>query len=337
MGFSSQGGSVVIRSQDVAGTFNADTLTDGIGILLRSGALGSNRDAIVSDPEIGGGRDVSQMYLGAVSYSGEYEFYVRVEAVKTLLRALFGVAPAASTTTGVTTQTFTPSDAASLPFLSVHEEIGAGLEAFDYNDAVVNTFHLECDANGLLIGRAGLIAKNQEAGVATGTATTIDTTPMCVGTNITLTYNSISLSPKSFSLDLTNNFEDSDYRLGSFFLGDLTPKRRELTGSMSIRESDSSLWRQATNGISTATTPGGLTTKQPLVVNMKTYETIAGGTPVTPYSLNFNIPNYVLKPYALSPSGDDVIDSGIDGQAIRPSLATPLCTVTTKGGAATIA
>ena len=336
MGFSAQAGSVVLRSQATVGTFQADTLTAGIGCILRTGALGTNRDLLVSDPEIGGGRDVVTAYMGSASWSGDYEFYVRMEMLKTLIKAAFGTA-AITTATGVSTTTATPSDGAALPLLSVHEEIGAGLEVYEYTDAAVNTMALSADANAYFMGTAGLIAKKQDARKTAGDATNIDNTPLTVSTNITVTYNGVDLQAKSFSLSFTNNYDDSDFRMGSFFLGDLTPKRRELTGSFTIRESSSALWRQATYGNSAATSVSGRPTPQELVIHAETYEIIPDGTPDTPYSFDLTIPNYILSPYSFAASGDDIIDSGVDGRALRPSLATPLCTAVIKGGAATIA
>jgi hypothetical protein len=336
MGYSSQAGQVLLRTQAVQGTYQADTGTAGVGMKLRSGSLGTNRELMIPDPEIGGGRDVVDAYGGAVSWGGDYEFYARVDGLATLMKACLGTAAAPVTATGVTTHTITPSDAAQLPFLSIEEKIGAGLETYNYTDAVVNTLHLECDANGYLMGTAGIIAAKQIAGATPTPAPVWDNTPMIVGTNVTITYNAVSLPAKSFSLDINNNFEDDDFRLGSFYIGDLTPKRREVTASFSIRESSSALWRQATYGTTAATAPGGLPTKQQLIITCLTYENIVGGTPTTPNTLTITIPNFILKPYSLSASGDDVIESDIEGQAVRPVPGTPLCTVVFKTGKATI-
>lgn len=336
MGYSSQAGQVILRTQTVLGTYNADTGTAGVGVKLRSGGLGTNRDLLIPDPEIGGGRDVSDAYLGASSWSGDYEFYARVDALATMLKAALGTAAAPVTATGVTTHTITPSDAAALPYLSIEEAIGNGLEVYRYNDAVVNSLHLEAEANGYLMGTAGIIGAKQVAGAVRTPAPLWDETPMIVGTNITVTYNAVTLPAKSFSLDIANNFEDDDFRLGSFFLGDLTPKRREVTASFGIRESDSALWRQATYGLPAATQVGGLTTKNALVITCKTYETIPAGTPLTEYTLTITIPKFALTPYSLEASGDDIIESDIEGQALRPLIATPLMTAVVKTGKVTI-
>lgn len=336
MGYSSQAGQVILKTQATPGVLDPQLATGGVGIKLRGGSLGTNRDLLVPDPEIGGGRDVVDAYLGAVSWGGDYEFYARMDALATLLNAALGTADAPVTVTGVTTHTIKPSDAAQLPFLSIEEAIGNGLETYNYTDAVVNTLHLEAEANGYLMGTAGIIGAKQVAG-ATRTGTPVwDDTPMIVGTNITVTYNAVSLPAKSFSLDINNNIEDDDFRLGSFYIGDLTPKRREVTASFGIRESSSALWRQATYGLSASTEPGGITTKNQLVITCTTYESIAGGTPTTSYSLTITIPKFILSPYSLDASGDDIIESDIEGQAVRPVAATGIMTAAIKTAKATI-
>lgn len=337
MGFSSQSGQVILRSQAVAGTYQADTGTTGVGTLLRGGSLGTNRELLVPDPEIGGGRDVVDAYLGAASWSGDYELYGRIDALATLLKAGLGVAAAPVTATGVTTHTITPTDSGTLPFLSIEENIGGSLETYNYTDAVVNTLHLECDANGYLMATAGIIGAKQVAGATKTVAPVWDNTPMIVGTNVTITYNAVSLPAKSFSLDINNNVEDDDFRLGSFFIGDLTAKRREVTASFGIRESSSALWRQATYGLPAATGVGGLTTKQALVITCQTYEDIVGGTPPTKGQLVITIPKFIYQPYTLDASGDDIIETDVSGQAVRPVSATPIMTAVVKTAKATVA
>lgn len=337
MGFSSQSGQVILRSQAVQGTYQADTGTTGVGVFLRGGSLGANRELLIPDPEIGGGRDVVDAYLGAVSWSGDYEMYARLDAIATLLKSVLGTAAAPVVATGVTTHTITPVDSGTLPFLSIEENIGGSLETYQYTDAVVNTLHLECDANGYLMATAGIIGAKQTAGNTKTPAPVWDNTPMIVGTNVTITYNSISLPAKNFSLDINNNIEDDDFRLGSFYIGDLTAKRREVTASFGIREASSALWRQATYGVPAATAPGGLTTKNQLVITCQTYEDIQGGTPATKGSLTITIPKFMYQPYTLAASGDDIIESDVSGQAVRPVAATPIVTAVIKTAKATIA
>jgi hypothetical protein len=336
MGFSSQSGQVLFATQAAPATFPAGFGAAATAMKLRGGSLGPNRDLLITDPEIGGGRDTADAYLGAASWSGDYEFYVRLEALPTLLAACLGTS-ASATASGVNTHTITPTDSATLPFLAVEEKIGSGLETYQYVDAVVNTFHLEAEANGYLMGTAGLIARQQTAGATPTAAPVWDNSPLIVGTNIALTYNGVTLPAKSFSLDINNNFEDDDFRLGSFFLGDLTAKGREVNGSFTIRPQDSAFWRQAVYGTPGATTVGGLTTKQALVITATTYEDIVGSTPLTKSSITITIPKVALEPYGLEPSGDDIIENDISFRALRPVAATPICTVVVKNGRVDVA
>lgn len=445
MGFSSQSGHVAFMTQPVLSTFPAGFATSAIAMKLRTGSLSANRELLTPDPEIGGGRDIVDSYLGAVVWSGDYEFYARFNAMMTLLYACLGeklvkspggtaevttltgtgtisggtftltysaqttaaipynatagqvqaalealvaivpgdvevtgttivgggvftitwggsllgnvTPPTADATaltgtspgitvgtatpgtdyTGAAVHTFLPSDASQLPFLSIEERIGAGLEVFHYTDAVVNTFHLEAEANGYLMGTAGIIAKKQVAGAtAIDPLGLFDNLPMVVGTNITCLYNGLSLPAKSFNFDITNNFEDDDYRLGSFYVGDLTPKRREATLGVTIREQDHDLWRQATYGATAATEAGGLTDKKAFSVSMSTYESIPGATPTLAYNLTLTFPYAALVPYTLDASGDDIIESDVEFRAVRPFFNQRLMKATVRTNKTTV-
>src|SRR6478752_7280362 len=115
MGFSSQAGQVGFMTQATQGTFPATFGTASAFMKLRSGSLGPNRDLLTTDPEIGGGRDIVDAYLGAASWSGDYEFYVRLESLPTLLKAVLGSEAITGTlTTGGAIHTVTPSDSATL-------------------------------------------------------------------------------------------------------------------------------------------------------------------------------------------------------------------------------
>lgn len=334
MGFSSQAGQLVLRKQTAKGVQAVDLAEAGIGIKLRSGSMSSNRELLIPDAEIGGGRDIADAYLGAVSWSGDFDFYVRTDVVATLLNGVLGIAAAPVTELGVTTHVITPSDAAQLPFFSIEEKIGNGLETYLYRDAVINSFHLESDANGYLTGTCSFIGARQIAGGAPTALPDWDETPMFVGTNINIEYGGVRLPAKSFSLDIANNFEDDDFRLGSLYLEDLTPKRREVTASFGIRHDNSAMWRQAVYGSAAATVPGGLTVKSPLTIEARTYEVIPTST--TNYALDIEIPSFALTPFSFEASGDDILENDVEGQALRPVAATPILTATVKTGKATI-
>lgn len=329
-GFSSQAGRILIRSQAVAGTYQADMASNAMAVKLRSGALASNRDLLIPDPEIGGGRDIPDAYLGAVSWSGDYEFYARMQFLATFLKSCLGTVVTTAPTDPDTTYShvITPVDSGSLPLMSIEENIGGGLDVYQYTDAICNTFHLEAEANGYLMGTAGIIAKKQIDNTSPASATKSDNTPMIVGTNIIVNYGGVQLPAKSFNFDVNNNIEDDDFRLGSFFLGGLVAKRREVTMSVSIRPEDASLWRQAVYGVSSLHAVGGIVTKDDVSITMETYESIPDSDPDAKYTLEIAMGKAAFQPFSYAPSGDDVIENDIDIQALRPSNADPILTAT---------
>lgn len=334
MGYQSQSGYLILKRQSTPDTFEPTTPTAGAGFYTRSGGLSANRDLLVPDPEIGGIRDVVDAYLGPVSFSGDIEMYARLKHLATLLGAAFGSYPAAVTATGVSTHTFTPVDTSALPWLSAEQNIAGNFETLRYTDCKVNTFHLEADATGYLMATNGLIARKILSGSAPITsedfAALADASPLIVGTNITVTYNGVTLPAKSFSFDMNNNLEDDDFRLGSFFLGEVSEKRRDVTIGVSIRPADSGLWRQALYGAPAATSPGGITTKQQVVITLSSYEDIPAGTPATKYSLSLTVPKAIITPFAVDPSGDDILEHDLEIRAVRPDTAVPIVTAVLK-------
>lgn len=336
MGFSSQTGITIIGTQNALDEPVAALETTGVAMRLTSGALTLNREGLVYDPEIGGGRDIGDSFLGPASVTGTFEFYTRFgSSTATLLRAALGGATSTQDT-GYNTHAIVPTDASALPFLSVHQQISSGLEVANFQDCVVNTFHLEADANGFLTGSAELIGRRQALDVPALDPTDIyDNSTGTVGTSVVITMGGVNIKPKSFSLDIANNFEDDDFRLGQFFLEDLTPKRREVTISTTLRHQDKALLRQATLGAPTATTVGGLTTKSSMVITITSYEMISGTA--VPHSLTLTFPNVVAQPFALEPSGDDILESDVEWRAVRPSMAVPVLTAELVNGEEAIA
>lgn len=338
MGFVSQAGHVGIKTQSVKGTYanpGAAAPDNGVFLFIRSGALGGNRELLVPDPEIGGGRDIPDAQLGPISYSGEYDLYARMESMATLLRgALGGVTTTGGATTGYTHEIVA---ADTVPWHSIEEKIANGYETFKYTDAKVNSLHMEADANGYLMATASFVALTQ----ALTTATPIgsqrrDSSPLIVGTNITVSWGGVTLPAKSFSLDINNNLEDDDFRLGSLFLGDAVEKRREVTASVTIRPNDATLWRTAMWGASGATAPLGQSYKDDVEIDVVSYEDIPGANAGVKYSMNFLIPYAVLAPFALDPSGDDVMEHDVEIRALRPTT-TPIVTATVINSYSTVA
>jgi hypothetical protein len=188
------------------------------------------------------------------------------------------------------------------------------------------------------MGTAGLVALTQETTTATpGASQRQDTSPLLVGSNIQVRWNGAALPAKSFSLDINNNIEDDDFRLGSLTLGDLVEKRREVTMSVTIRPNDAALWKTAMWGSPVATTPLGQSFKDDVEIEVLSYEDIPGANAGVKYSLVVTVPKAIIAPFSLDPSGDDVIEHDIEIRAVRPSTATPILTTVVKNSFATIA
>lgn len=337
MGYNSQSGKVIVGTQTAKGVTRTDLGTLGLGLKLTSGSLAGNRELITADPEIGGGRDLTDALGGPTSFSGEYGMYARNRAIAFFLKNVLGEAVSApdGTEPAAHIHTITPVDG-QIPFFSVYEEISDNLERFLYTDAMVNTFHMEAEAGGLLTATAGVIARQMVAGTPALSASALtDNTSMFVGTNINITYNGVAVPAKSFSIDINNNIEDDDFRLGSLFLGDMTAKSREITASMTLRHENSAAMRQALFGTTTATQIGGLLTKEELVILIESYENITG-TGIK-FSTELTFPKVIFNPFAFEPSGDDALENDVEMTVVRPDPAVKAMTAVVTNDVAAIA
>lgn len=340
MGVSSQQGVFALKTQTARGVPAANIGTTGIAMYRTGGSLTGNRELMIPDPEIGGHRDIPDALLGPVSYSGDIEFYCRFESIGILLKAALGapVSEELAGADGAYTHIFTPSDLTQLPFLTIYERIGADLQRVQYTDCVVNSLSFTSDADGYVTGTAGIIGCRALYGVPEIDVSTIldDTASMTVGTNVHALYDGLDAKAKSFNFEINNNFEDDDFRLGSPYLEDLTPKRREVSGSLTLRHESDAMMRQALLGSTTATQAGGLVTKKPIEIEIDTYGEIPGVTPATTYGLDVEFPKTVFEPFGYEPSGDDILESDVSFQAIRPDVATPVMRATLTNGMAII-
>lgn len=438
MGQNSQAGQVGFGIQTIQGTAVAATRF----ARLRGGSLGGDRSLLIPDAEIGGNRDIPSAYLGPVGFSGDLEFYPRMEMLALLMKGVLGSSASSSVagtaeiqnvaTTGVPTggtftltfrgQTTTPlpynsaaaavqtallalgggvvgagdvtatggplpaavvltwggqyanrnvpavtavsaltggtnpavvvttptagvnpigthiiTPADTVPWLSVEERIGVNFESYRYTDAKVNSLHIEAEAAGYLMGTASMVALTQASGFTAQAAPAWDTSPMMVGGQVQVRFNGASLVAKSFSMDINNNIETDNFVLGSIFLADATEKRRELKVAVTRRPNDSTLWKAAMYGSSTATTPqAGPAYQGAVQIVASSFETIGDVVAGTPFSITIDIPNCVIAPHKIGPSGDDVISSDIELTPIRPDSAVPIATVTIRNDLATI-
>lgn len=301
---------------------------------LRSSSMGAERDIMLPDPEIqgAGGRDVPKPYLSPVTYAGDYEFYARAEALPLAIYGTLGGgggAPTGTATSGYT-HTFTPAD--SLPRFTIEEKVGDGFDTFRYVDAFFNTLHLEAAADGYLQGTLGVAARTQTAGVTPSTPA-FDNTPLVVGSNISINVGGSTVPCESFSFDFNNNLETDHFVLGSLFVDEMTPKRREVTGNITLRPTSNSLFREAVNGSGGGTTPSGQTVLKAVTITCTTYEIITGATSQV-YSTAISLPEVVLTPFKPEASGDDTMTHSVDFQAVKNAAAN-ICTITVINGVTT--
>lgn len=339
--FLSQPGWLGVRTQAAKGAYlppGAST-TSGEFIRFTSGGLAANRDLMIPDPEIGGNRDIPDAAMGPISYSGDFNAYVRMEFLATLVQAALGGTSADSGTAATGYTHLIVPAAGAIKYLSVEEVVGNTFDVFNYTDVKVNTLHLEAAADGYLMCTFSLVGITQSAGnTATIAANqSFDLSPLLLGTNITVSYNAVNLPAKSFSLDINNNLETDDFRLGSLTLFDLAEKRREITMGATIRQTDNSLWRQATYGAAAATGPqGGASIKQQAIITITSYEDIPGATPGVKYQTTVTVPKAAIKPFGMSPSGDDILQNDIEIEALRPVAGTDIMSVSIRNSRATV-
>ena len=333
MGFSSQSGQIGFGIQSVKGTSVAATRFARI----RGGSMGGDRSLLIPDPEIGGNRDVQAAYLGPVGFSGDLDFYPRMQMLAMLLYGALG-SKASTSVVGppvVGTHVITPGN--TNPWFTIEERISNSFESFKYTDAKVNTLRLEAEPSGYLMGSANIIAMKGVSGFTAQSSPVIDETPLVVGTSVTFSFGGVDLKAKSFSLEMNNNIENDDFRLGSVYMADAVEKRRELKMTATYRPEDAVLWKQAMWGSSSATeAASGASFRGACTISISTFETIGNVVAGTPYSLNINVPVSVITPFKVNPQGDDVLSNDIELQAIRPAAGTPLATFTVVNDLATV-
>jgi hypothetical protein len=236
----------------------------------------------------------------------------------------------ATTTPGIGiigTHVITPADTS--PWVTVEERISNQFESFQYTDAKVNTLRIEAEATGYLMGSAGLVAISQSSGFVENADPDWDTTPMMVGGQVTITFNGAALPARSFNLEINNNMETDDFRLGSLVLGDIVEKRRELKLGLSYRPTDSDLYKAALYGDTGLSSPqAGPAYRGPVTIHIETFETIGNVVSGTPFSIDIDIPYCAVAPFKVAPSGDDVLGNDLELTPLRPDANEPIMTVT---------
>ena len=106
---------------------------------------------------------------------------------------------------------------------------------------------------------------------------------------------------------------------------------------VTIRPNDALLWRTAMWGGPAATAPLGQSFKDDVEIEITSYEDIPGATAGVKYNTTITVPQAIIAPFSLDPSGDDVLEHDIEIRAVRPNLATPILTAEVLNSYATVA
>lgn len=318
---------------------------------LRTSSMGPDRSLMIPDPEIAGAgqRDVPKVYLGPAVHSGDHEFYVRPEALPLWVLGALGQSTAptqpggAATPTALTGYQHVITTADTLPWFTIQENIGNGFDTMLYSDALVNTLHFECAADGYFQGKAGLLALVGNAGATPTASPTFDGTPLIIGSKISVnvggTYSTSTntvtggtqFPAQSFSFDLSNSIEDKHFVLGQLTPDYFTPKRREITGNLALRPQSNAYFRQSVFGTSgTQTSLTGLTAVTSCYITATTYEIIAGATSQV-YSMVLGMGEIIIAPHKVSASQDSVLEESFDFRVVKVAGANSVSAVFTNG------
>jgi len=310
MGFNYQTGAMGLGRQTSQGTPVA--AQDWLKFL--SGGMGVDRELIISDPEIGGGRDIDEgtIYPGGVGASGSYEHIVKPNVLGHFILGALGAVSSSALSGAAYEHTFTP--AATLPWYTILERISETYETFRTTDCKVNSLELTCDANDYLKATAEIFGITPESDVSIGSPSPETTPPFLYG-GATITIDGSSFLPKTVGISLTNNLEDDDFRVGSLYRGDLSEKRRELTLSATIRPANSDLFKKAVWGSATASLAQNTKSNIAVTYKWESYEVI--GTTAYKYRLELAIPVAVIVPFRTEPSGDDILEHDLEIQAAK--------------------
>lgn len=289
--------------------------------------IGIESDPIIPDAEIGGGRDILDAYPGPTKVTGGMEFDVRANFVGLGLYAVSGNDVVSQIESGVVySHVITPAN--ELPWLSAQKKVSETYDVFDYTDMKMNSLTLSCDAGKQLVGKFDVLGIT-ESGSATPGSPAYETGEVLMWHSAEIKIDNATVCPKSVSLEINNNIEDDDYRICPSFgrsLGDLAEKRREVNISVTLRPEDNDFYEKANYGENDAEAPTKSIYKGSFWMKFLSVNAISGEYL---YSLEINVPYMFMKPFKISPSGDDSLENGLDMTAIKPG-STALYTVTVQ-------
>lgn len=305
--YMSEEGYIGLARQAASGASNYATPT--AFMYVKSCDIGPDTEPMITDPEIGSGRDIIDAFNGPVKYTGSMDFYVRPNSLGYLLLSAMGAVTSSGIAgqTGAYGHTFTFQN--NVIPLSIEKKIGDGLENLGYIDSKVNSLHFECAAGEYVNGSAEILSLDEVAG-KTNQTTTFGTDPVFTYDGGSVTLEGTAISVKKLSIDINNNLVDDDFRIGSRKLQSSEEKRRELAASLDIVPTNYNTFRKTYYGSTSATTASGTGVQDiytgSLFVKFLSAKSIANGL-TQKYELEINIPKALFRAAPLPVSGDEMI------------------------------
>ena len=334
MSDTAQEGYLTVGVQSAKGTA-ASTMTTGVRVTAAS--LSGQTDNLLTDPEIGGGRDRESagVTLGGFSVGGSLDAYARMDRLGFLLLGLGFeevATPVQDGSTGAYTHTFTPA-AAGPSWLTFESSWGRNRAVRRLIDCIVNELSFSVSGNDWATYSASIVGITEEWRTSPVVPVFASPDPVAdwKGSRVELdglgTYRFTEMG-----LTVANNASDDEYVIGSRTLVDVTPGAREVSFTGTVRLDGSApaeltnLYRAAMYGSKTATAPGNL---DPYHTSAKltfgSGRTVGTSTDVR-FGVEFELPDVVLNAFPLESSGADVIEASIEGNAFANGVS-PVATI----------
>lgn len=339
MSDTAQEGYLTLAAQTAQGT-PATTLTAGMRVT--STAVSGQTENLEADPEIGGGRDLDTAGIvpGGFSVGGDIEGYTRFDKLGyLLLGAGFEelAVPTQDATTGAWTHVFTPGP---VTWLTLEAAWGKNRAVRRFTDCLVDALSLSVAGNDWSNFTASFLGRGEawQASPSVPVFASPDPIGNFLGSSITLDgLGDYRLTECEWTL--ANNSSDDEFVVGQRGLVDITPGRREVGFTGTVRVDPAApakvtdLYRAAMYGDKTLTAPGldgPYHTSATLVFGSRKLV----GTSITKrFSVAIGMPDVVLNAFPLEASGADVIEAAIEAKAVKGT--NPVSTITLVNGFAT--
>jgi hypothetical protein len=299
MAYSAETGSLGLAIQPVKGTFTQPTDF----MKVQSIDINPEGEKIIPDVEIGSGQDITEVYQGTYKISGSVDSYIRPEAIGVLFYGALGkYTTSGSLGSGAYLHNFVASGV--LPWLSVKKTVAEDIQIFDYTDCKVEGFQIDVNSSEPATAKFDIVGISDAIGTAP--SENYESSPMLIAVSATVNIGGVAVSAKKVSINYKNNLENSDFRVGSRFLGDITEKRREIDLSMDIvLDTTSELYRKSFYGTAAASSAGFSVYSDRVDIVLSSPTNI--GTSALPYKILITIKNAVFMAAPTPAKGDELV------------------------------